>query len=179
LKVNKINITGISMGGTVALQLAVHEPDLVNRLVLVNTFSKLQPSSFSGLLYFLFRFLLVHTLGIPTQARTVAKRVFPHPEQDYLRQNLYAQVIQSDPRAYRAAMRALARFNILNSLSEIKSPTLVITGENDSTVPPSLQKKLANAIPNAQQVIIPGGGHGVSADQPEVFNRVLLDFLNN
>lgn len=177
LGVNKTNVAGISMGGTVALQMAVERPDLVDRLVLVNTFSKLQPPSLSGWFYFAYRFFLVHTVGLPVQARAVAKRIFPHPGQNDLRQSLFEQVSQADPSGYRAAMRALARFNIHHRLKEITSPTLVITGEKDSTIPPAAQHSMAEAIPGARQVIIPGGGHGVSADQPEAFNRILIDFL--
>jgi 3-oxoadipate enol-lactonase len=177
LGLGHVNLAGISMGGTVALQIAVERPDLVDRLVLVNTFSKLSPPSLSGWFYFAYRFFLVHTLGLSAQAQAVARRIFPHPEQSYLRQNLYEQVIQADPRGYRSAMRALARFNIHHRLPEIASPTLVITGECDSTVPPGLQQSMAESIPDARQVLIRGGGHAVSVDQPEAFNKVLLDFL--
>jgi 3-oxoadipate enol-lactonase len=178
LQVTKCSVVGISMGGTIALQMAAARPEVVEKLVLANTFSKLSPPSLSGWFYFAFRYLLVHTLGLPTQARAVAKRVFPHPEQETLRQTLYAQVVQADPKCYRAAMRALARFNLHHRLKEISTPTLVITGENDSTVHPSLQRKMVEALPCAHQVIIPNAGHGVSVDQPEAFNRVLLNFLS-
>jgi 3-oxoadipate enol-lactonase len=177
LNVEKTNLAGISMGGTVALQMTIARPDLIERLVLVNTFSKLRPPSLSGWLYFAFRFFLVNTMGIPAQARAVAARIFPYPEQESFRQSLYEQVVQANPRCYRASMRALARFNIENRLSEITSPTMVITGEKDSTISPMLQSMMAEAIPDARHIIIPGGGHGVCVDQSEAFNQVLLDFL--
>ena len=66
----------------------------------------------------------------------VARRLFPNPEQEQLRHVLYEQVIQADLRGCRAAMRALARFDVRGRLKEIKVPTLVITGELDSTPEP-------------------------------------------
>jgi pimeloyl-ACP methyl ester carboxylesterase len=74
-------------------------------------------------------------------------------------------------------MRALARFNVLNRLGEISAPTLVITGELDRTVSPKNQRILAERIPNARQVVIPGAGHAVTGEQPEAFNQAMIDFL--
>lgn len=85
--------------------------------------------------------------------------------------------MQADPRAYRATMRALARFNVVGRLREIGVPTLVITGESDTTVQPKYQRALATRIPSARRVVIPEAGHAVTADQPQAFNRELLDFL--
>jgi pimeloyl-ACP methyl ester carboxylesterase len=63
-------------------------------------------------------------------------------------------------------------------LKEIKIPTLVITGENDSTVSPARQKLLVEGICGARQVVIPRAGHAVAIDQFEAFNRELMGFIN-
>lgn len=177
LKLSSLSVVGISMGGTMALQFALDNPQLVFRLVLVNTFARLNVTHPRMAPYFLMRFILVHTLGIPTQARAVAKRIFPYPDQEILRQGLIEQVLQADPRAYRAAMRALARFNVQDRLGEIACPTLVITGERDTTVPMLNQQQLARGISNARQVVIPDAGHAVTVEKPDVFNQVLVEFL--
>lgn len=171
------HVVGISMGGTVALQLALDQPDLVRRLALVNTFARLRPQGLSGYLYFPLRIVLMYTLGMERQARLVAARIFPRPDQEELREQLIQRILQADPRAYRAAMWALMRFNVEGRLGEIRVPTLVVTGDQDTTVPPAAQRRLVEGIPGAQQVIIAGGGHGVIADSPDEFNRVLSSFL--
>jgi 3-oxoadipate enol-lactonase len=172
------HVVGISMGGMVALQLALDFPHQVNKLVLINTFACLRPHKPRFWLYFALRFLLVHTLGLPTQARFVVRRIFPLPEQAGLRSLLYAQIIQSDPAAYRAMIRAIARFNVLSRLQEIRQPVLVITGDRDNTVPAQTQVELAAGIPSARQVFITDAGHAVIAEKPDLINRFLLDFLN-
>lgn len=177
LQIPKINLAGISMGGTVALQFALDHPDRVHKLVLINTFAHLNPDSFKGWLYFLIRTVLLYTLGINKQANVVAKRIFPDPKQAEFRQILISQINQADPHGYRAAMWALARFNVKQRLNELSIPTLVITGENDTTVPPKIQKDLAGGIPNSQQTIIPAAGHAVIVDQTETFNKIFIDFL--
>jgi 3-oxoadipate enol-lactonase len=172
-----VHVVGISMGGTIAQQIAFDFPNLVRKLVLVDTFAVLRPTKLSGWFYFLQRFILVHTLGLPTQARFVAMRIFPCDDQQVLRDLLIEQITQADPRAYRAAMRSLGLFTSVKRLREIKVPTLVITGEKDTTVPLSSQSILAAGISGARQVFIPNAGHAVSIDQPELFNKELLGFL--
>jgi len=171
------HVIGISMGGIIALQLAIEHPNLVDKLILVNTFARLRPQRLSVWVYYALRLFLVHTLGLPTQARVVSWRIFPRPEQAELRSTLYAQITQANPAGYRATMRALARFNALPRLNELCHPTLVITGERDTTVPAEVQNEMAARIPLARQVIIPDAGHAVIAEQPELFNHCILDFL--
>jgi 3-oxoadipate enol-lactonase len=172
------HVVGLSMGGVIAQQFALDFPHLVRSLTLVSTFARLRPQNLSQAFYFLRRILLVHTLGLPAQAEVVARRVFPRLEDAALRQQVVLRITQADPRAYRAAMRSLGSFNSLPRLGAIKIPTLVISGESDSTVRPGAQRQLAGAIPGARHVVIPGGGHAVAIDRYEVFNRLLLDFLS-
>jgi 3-oxoadipate enol-lactonase len=179
LQTGPVDVVGISMGGTHALGLAIARPDLVRKLVLVNTFSRLRPSRPGEWIYFAIRFILIHTLGLEVQARTVAQRIFPNPEQDVFRKALLEQIMQADPRGYRAAMRALAGFNADPYLAGIHCPTLVITSTNDTTVNPDIQKKLAGGIPTARQVFVENAGHAVIATQAEKFNEILLLFLQN
>ena len=129
--------------------------------------------------YFLYRVLMVHTVGIETQANFVARRLFPEPEQEYLRQELTTQVRQASPAGYRATMRALGLFDITHRLGDIHAPTLIITGDQDSTVPPQVQAVLARNISHANQAIVAGAGHAVSVEKAEDFNRLLLDFLSD
>ncbi|RPH56104.1 MAG: alpha/beta hydrolase [Chloroflexi bacterium] len=173
------HIVGISMGGVIALQFALDYPGLVRKLALVNTFAILRPAHWTGYLYFLQRLVMVNTVGLPTQARFVAKRIFPQPDQEPLRQILIEQVTKADPRAYRAAMLHLGLFNVVKRLDEIKAPTLVITAQNDTTVDPLRQKALVDGIAGARQIVIPGAGHAVSVDQPGLFNQALMEFLLN
>lgn len=171
------DVVGISMGGVIAQQLSLDYPQLVRRLVLVSTFSYLRPVTLRGWFYLIRRGVLVHILGLRTQAGIVARHLFPEPGQEPIREELIRQITRADPGAYRAAMRALGMYNSSARLHELNIPTLVITGDHDRTVPPRNQRRLADLIPGAEQLIIPGAGHAVSIDRPEAFNSALLDFL--
>jgi 3-oxoadipate enol-lactonase len=62
-------------------------------------------------------------------------------------------------------------------LHQIKSPTLVITGDADRLVPPANSDVLATNIPGARLVKVPGGSHGFNFETPEIFNGEVLKFL--
>jgi 3-oxoadipate enol-lactonase len=172
-----VHVVGLSMGGTIAQQLAFDAPHMIRSLVLVSTFAKLRPETLRGWLYFLRRFFLVNFVGLQAQARAVARQIFPDPNQEQLREILLESISQADPRAYRRAMASLGLFNSTRRLLEINAPTLIITGENDTTVTPARQRLLVAGIPTARQVIIPRAGHAVPVEQADAFNIELLNFL--
>lgn len=150
---------------------------MTKKLVLVSTFSVLRPKTLGGWAYFFRRAVSVLLLGPEVQAQMVARRLFPDPQDQKLREKFIVIVSCADPPAYRRAMTALGLFDSRKRLHEIQASTLVITGADDSTVSPDRQKLLAQAIPAARQVVIPMAGHAVSVDQTEKFNQVLLEFL--
>lgn len=179
LQAGPVFVMGLSMGGVIAQQFALDFPELVRKLVLVSTFAVLRPANLSQWIYFVQRAVVVHTVGLATQSKIVARRVFPESEQAGLREVAEKQIASADSRAYRAAMRNLGLFNSRSRLREIKAPTLVISGANDSTILPLRQKVLAEGIPGAKHVIIPNAGHAVSIDQFEAFNGILVKFLKD
>lgn len=178
LNTGPVIVVGISMGGTLALQLALDYPQYVKKLVLANTFACLRPQRLDEMGYLLGRFMVANLRGKEFQAKNVARRIFPKPEQEELRREMIERILQADQRTYRQAMQALALFDVRRRLSEIQIPTLVISGQNDTTVPLENQRVLAEGIPAARHVIIPGAGHAVIADSVTAFNRELLQFIH-
>jgi pimeloyl-ACP methyl ester carboxylesterase len=172
-------VAGISLGGVVALQMALDFPQMISRLVLINTFACLRPKRFDEAGYLLGRFIVTNLRGKEYQAETVAWRLFPKPEQEALRRELVQRILQSDQRVYRQAMQSLALFDVRRRLGELRMPVLLISGQNDSTVPLENQNELAEGITGAEHVVIPDAGHAVIADQAMKFNRVFLEYLKS
>jgi 3-oxoadipate enol-lactonase len=177
LHTGPVHVVGLSMGGVIAQQFALDFPQLTRKLVLASTFSVLRPENLNGWFYFLQRFLVVNTLGLPAQAKVVARRLFPEEQNAPLREMLIRIISQADPRAYRKAMFCLGTFDSRKWLANLVAPTLVVTGADDTTVSPARQKLLVGGIPGARQIVIPSAGHAVSIDQAEAFNRALLEFI--
>ena len=63
------------------------------------------------------------------------------------------------------------------TLQHLQVPTLLITGEADLYSPPALIRMVAQQIPNSEVVIVHEAGHSSYWEQPEAFNRAVLDFL--
>lgn len=170
-------LVGLSMGGVIAQQIALDFPDQVDRLVLASTFATLRPKTLKNWIYLLKRGGTVLLSGSAAQAEQVADHLFPDASQKTYHQMVIDKIRQADPRAYQKAMRSLALYDSREEVKYLSLPVLVITGENDGTVPLAAQTELTNLMPNAHQIVIPEAGHAVNVDQPGLFNQHLLAFL--
>jgi pimeloyl-ACP methyl ester carboxylesterase len=171
------HVVGLSLGACVALRLALGAPARVRSLTLVNPFARLQLSGPGDLARIGLRLLLLGTAPMNRVAAHVARRLFPWPEQRDLYASAVSSLAATSRAAYFASMRALARFDARGQLCAIRQPTLVVTGDRDTSVPLAAKLALAAAIPRARLLVVPGSGHATPHDQPHAFNRALLDFL--
>ena len=171
------HVLGLSLGACVALRLALATPERVRSLTLVNPFARVQPSGPADVARLALRLLLLASAPMNAVAAHVARRLFPWPEQRTLYDGAVASLAQTSRRAYFAAMRALARFDARGQVAAIRHPTLIVVGDRDTSVPLAAKLALADAIPRARMLIVPGSGHATPHDRPEIFNRALLEFL--
>lgn len=171
------HVVGLSLGGAVAQQLALDAPELVRSLVLVNTAASFVSDGWRRRLMGVRRFAATYLSGMDKVAADVARRLFPREEQAPLRNEATARLSVNAPQAYRDSLLALARFNATDRLSSITCPTLVVSGDTDYAVPMGVKKKLADGLPNSRMVVIPDSGHATPVDQPEAFNKLLLEFI--
>ncbi len=171
------HVLGLSLGGCVALALALRHPQRVRSLVLVNTFARLQPAGLRGVGRMLRRLWLFATAPMPRLAAYIAQGLFPKPEQAPFREAAVARLGRNSKAHYWAAMRAVTAFDLRPQLSQVRCPTLVIAGDRDQTVPRAAIDALRRGIPGAQFALVPDSGHATPYDQTEIFNRLVLDFL--
>jgi len=171
------HVVGISMGGMIALQLAVDHPELLRSLVVVNATSEVIARTTKERLAFLQRDLIVRLLGMRKMGEVLGKRLFPEPDQEEIRHTFTERWAENDPRAYRSSMGAIVGWSVTERLNEITCPTLIISAEYDY-MPLEEKKMLVDGIKGAELVVIKNSHHGTPVDQPEEFNRVLSDFLD-
>jgi 3-oxoadipate enol-lactonase len=171
------HVLGLSLGACVALRLALATPGYVRSLTLVNPFARLRPSGPVDVARLALRLVLLGMTPMDTVAIHVARRMFPWPEQRALYEAAATSLAATPRRAYFAAMRALARFDARGQVAAIRRPTLIVAGDRDTSVPLAAKIALATAIPCARLLVVPASGHATPHDQPEAFNRALLEFL--
>ena len=78
-----------------------------------------------------------------------------------------------------AQAEAVMTHKATERLHQIKSPTLVLTGDADRLISPANSDMIAKHIPGAKLVKIPKGSHGFNVEMPEAFNREVLSFLSS
>ncbi len=171
------HIVGISMGGMIALQLAVSAPELVRSLVIVNSGPELVLQSDRDRLGRSGLRLLIKAFGMRRTAKYLCKDLFPQPDQSLLRDEVAARWAENDKRAYLESFKAMEDWSVRESLHAIRCPALVVAADHDYT-PASFTKKFVSRLPEARLVVVPDSRHLTPLDQPELFNRVLMQFLS-
>ncbi len=176
LQAGPAHVVGLSLGGAVALQLAVDRPDQVRSLAAVNTFARLR-TGLKGLPRVLGRIALVLIGDMKRVGQLVAAGIFPRPEQQALREIAAARIAANPRSAYLRVLWAVMRFDLRPRLAEVRAPTLVVAGEADTTVPMQAKRELARRIAGARLAVVPNSGHVTPLDAPQAFNSLLLEFL--
>jgi 3-oxoadipate enol-lactonase len=173
------HVVGLSLGGCVALALALERGACVRSLTLVNAFARLAPAGPRGALRFVARLGLLACAPMSVVAAHVARGLFPRPEQRELYRAAVASLAANPRRTYLAAIRGLVGFDVRARLAELRCPTLVVAGERDTTVPLAAKQRLAAAIPAARLCIVADSGHVTPYDQAERFNTILRAWVDS
>ncbi len=172
----RAHVVGLSLGAAVGLALALDHPERVRSLVCVNGFARLRPSG-HGMVRGLARLVLLAIGRMDWVGRCVARGLFPDPRLRAVRQLAAERLAATSRHGYRAALWAVARFDVRRRLDEIRVPVLVVAGDRDRTVPMSAKRYLAHNIPGARLEVVHGSGHVTPVDAAPRFNSVLLRFL--
>ena len=175
------HVLGFSMGGAIAQELAIRNPDRVARLVLFATF----PGGLFGIPApwpVLRRLFNVEGLSPEEAARQVwpvtysAAYLAAHP--DVVEAQMRREIAHPTPdHAARAQGAAIRAFSSALRLSQIRAQTLVATGTEDALVPPGNSRILASCIPGARLALLPGLGHRAIWEAPEEVAELIGDFF--
>jgi pimeloyl-ACP methyl ester carboxylesterase len=176
LGIERCHVVGHSMGGAIAFEMALERPERVASLVALNSQPSFEVDSLSKRLLLLWRLVMPRVLGMPRMARLMTARHFPRPEQAELRERVRKAHAGNDARVYVANLRALAGWTVAGRLGEIRVPVLLVSADQDFTAVEEKRRYLS-ALPDARLEVIPDSRHISHLDQPDAFNRVVLDFL--
>jgi pimeloyl-ACP methyl ester carboxylesterase len=176
LGVGPVHVVGLSMGGMVAFQLALDAPALVRTLTIANSMPTLIPHTPREWLKLQARHWIMRVFGLRALARKIAEINFPRDDQAELRNELVEQIACNDEATYRAVSESLVRWTVEARLGEVRSHTLVLTGDRDYTTV-AYKRAYAARMPHAKVVVIENSGHLTPIDQPDAFNRTVLAFL--
>ncbi len=178
LEAPPVHVVGLSLGGCVALTLALEHGARVRSLTLVNTFARLTPAGPRGAVRMVTRLGLLACAPMRVVAAHVARGLFPRPEQRELYLAAVASLAGNSRRTYLASIRGLTSFDVRRRLGEVRCPTLVVAGDRDTTVPLASKRLLQQSIPGAELRVVSDSGHVTPYDQAQRFNALLLGFVD-
>ena len=170
LGIERFAYAGVSLGGAVGLHLAVHHPERVSSLAVICS-----SAHFNGSKPWKERAELVRREGLAGPAESANARWFTA---GFTVPRLVDDHRDADPDAYAACCDALAAFDLRDRLAEISLPTLLVAGRDDPATPPAHLREIADAVPGAALVEIPGASHLAPAQCPEAVLTALRAHLD-
>ena len=193
LSIDKAHIVGHSMGGQLALLLALEHPQRVNRLILVapagiETFSPQEAAGLKAYAASTFpqkqseaQIRQAWTLNfhkMPVEVEPLIQKRVQLNSTDYF--TTYAKVLEG-------GVAGMLDAPVAHRLGEVKAPALILFGTEDKLIPnrylhPNVTTELVakqaqEGISNSQLVLLPEAGHLLQFEQAEAFNKALLQFL--
>ncbi|MBI1752671.1 MAG: alpha/beta fold hydrolase [Acidobacteria bacterium] len=178
LKTGPVILVGHSMGGYVALAFAKAFPLFLRGLVLVGTRAGADPPEVAeGRIAAAKK---VQAEGIASVVEAMAPKMLASSTTNPGLEGTIRELMgSSSAEGVASALLGMAeRADRRADLADIRVPTLVLAGAEDSTVPPSESTALAEGIPGAELVILPKAGHLVAMEQSIAFNAALGSWLD-
>jgi pimeloyl-ACP methyl ester carboxylesterase len=173
LDVRAAHVMGFSGGSAIAQELALRHPELVRSLVLVSTWAR--PDAYSRSMTRAWRWLVESAPSERAMLEAFFLWVYtPRAHENGMVDALIDEALAFEhpqsAEAFQAQLDAFMTHDTYDRLPEIGVPTLVVSGELDIAAPARLGAVVAERIPGAEQVVLPGEAHQPFQEIPDAFN---------
>lgn len=172
---------GLSMGGFIAMRLAIRRPDLIKSLLLLETTADPEPPESAGnyrRLNFVARWFGLRPVAKPVMQIMFGQKFLTDPVRVALREQ-WRQHLLANHRIgiTRAVTGVITRQGVYDQLGQIAVPTLILVGDQDVATVPAKAERIHARIAASTLHIIPGAGHTATVEEPAAVNALLIDFL--
>lgn len=176
LNITTYTLVGWSMGGMIAMQMALNAPQKIKQLIVVNSGPNAQAHNLKLKLMVWGRNCLLSHFSMSWVAKMVAWNLFPEGHQGHLRHALIERFKANDPIVYDRCWQALFNWDVSDRLDSIMCPTLVVTADNDYT-DIEHKRRYCRQLKQGVFKVISNSRHGTPIDQPEQLNQAIIHFL--
>jgi pimeloyl-ACP methyl ester carboxylesterase len=168
LNLRQLLLVGHSMGGAIVQTLAVTHPEIVRGIVLVGTGARLKvlPAVLDGI-----------NKNFEEMVRRIVRYAFSRKASPELIEAGAEYLLGCRPRVLYGDFLACDRFDFMKEVSKIDLPALILCGAEDELTPVKYSEFLRQHIRSSRLGILPGAGHMVMMEFPEVFNREVREFI--
>jgi 3-oxoadipate enol-lactonase len=178
LGITNVDMVGVSMGGMIAQEFALAYPDDLRSVTFGCTYAA--PGPFCGRMFAMWADM-APVNGVPFIMRDVTLWAFTVPffedREDELREFEGEMATMAMPvEAYLAQLDSIRTHDTRDRIGAVRTPTLVLAGEEDILIPVRLSKQLHELVPGAAWATT-RGGHACCWEHPQEFNQALLEFL--
>jgi 3-oxoadipate enol-lactonase len=182
LGIERFHVVGASMGGAIAQHLALVAPTRVATMVLLGTWGR--TDAFLRAVLGGWR-ILVERLAPEEFLAAISPWAFtyrflesPSPEVVALQKGLRERGVLKSVPAYRRQLDACLAHDALGLLPLLRTPTLVLVGEDDLLTPPRYGRAIAAALARAEATLVPASGHASFLETPKAVVERTLRFLS-
>jgi 3-oxoadipate enol-lactonase len=173
-------LAGLSLGGMTAMRLALKAPERVTAMALLDTSADEEP--LPGRPVYLALGEIERRISIAFVTRPIIEKKMFGKTTRRERKDIVARgmaiINEKQPRdLYHATRAVFTRSSIAEPIRAIRTPTLVLCGEEDTATLPKRARRIAERIPGAVLKMIPAAGHVSALEQPRLVERHLLDFF--
>jgi 3-oxoadipate enol-lactonase len=177
LGIAKVHLVGLSIGGMLAQCFALDHPERLHSLFLTGTSPQAVPG---GQAMWDARFAAITAAGsLDPIADDTIRRWFTSSFTDAARmRQIRDTVAATSPAGYRAGAEAIIAFDVLGRLPNVRTPTLVVCGDDDPGTPPAGNRLIAQSIPGARYTEIADARHLPMVQHPVTFARILHEWLD-
>ncbi|KQZ08336.1 hypothetical protein ASD23_07775 [Agromyces sp. Root1464] len=170
------HVAGVSLGGTVALELAVTRPDRVQGLVMSCSGARIGTrQSWAA------RAATVRSSGTASLVTGSAERWFApgflDRESGGPGARTLAALVDVDDESYARCAEALGGFDRTHDLASLGVPALALSGEHDAVTTPASMQDLADDIPGARHVVLDGASHLAVLEEPQAVAELMAEHL--
>lgn len=173
----EFDVCGISLGGMIALWLAINHPDRVTLLIACDTAAQIGTEEAWNE-----RIRAVKQGGMRSIQDAVIPR-FVTPElagqRPHVMDQLHAMFEAIDPVGYAGCCAALRDADLRDSVGNIECPTLVIGGDRDIATTPEVVRELHESIPGSRLELVRDAAHLPNLDQPAEFTQIVVQALTS
>lgn len=180
LNIKSVDVLGHSMGGKIAMQCSLSQPDRINKLIVADIAPVEYPPHHNEII----AGLLSINLKVINNRQDADQQLSSYVKEAGVRQFLLKNLVKTETGfAWRANISDIA--DDYNSIAQgfpldhqFNGPTLFVKGANSNYITSEHQAIVSAIFPNAKAKIIQGAGHWLHAEKTVAFNKIVTDFLN-